>query len=539
MTLFSCLGQSSQIPHFAFLGALVICATAAPACAAAHKDGDDGAAADESDVTADVTGCSVPAGCIRADRVTVLGELEYGDTSDPLSVDDPGRYRAWKFTGTAGDVVSISATATPGHAQVWLTDSEFGILAYARTPTSRAPTTINLTLPSTGSVKYYIVVRENNVYSTTFRVSLAGPPGLTFPTTRILQSDIDQGVYTADQIFHVGDFLFGDHDYTIDDGLGNALAPPIGGPNPRPNLRKIHNGKFGGPDATTCHECHDQGGGDGGGDLAHNLLQDGDGVNMSTVLPRNPPQVIGVGYLQQLGGEMTADLQNQLAAARSQAAGQTEPVTATLSSKGVSYGTVVVNTDGTVDFSGLRGVDTDLVVKPLGWKGRVANARRFVEGGFQVHLGMASQALIAKHCKTPIPGTVGDGPDCTDPDNDGVRDEITEGQLTAMALYATLLQAPVRVPPKSKTDQSRAADGEALFGQIGCTSCHLQQMTLNSSIHKELPDLSGGAGITVDLTVHVTAAGERPSPEALSRGCHEVVPPCVCADPLLLHGCHS
>src|SRR5262249_26173346 len=138
---------------------------------------------------------------------------------------------------------------------------------------------------------------------------------------------------------------------------------------------------------------------------------------------------------------------------------------------------------------------------PLGWKGRVANVRRFVEGGFQVHLGMATQPLIAKHCATPIPDAVGDGPDCTDPDNDGVRDEITEGQLTAMALYGTLLQAPVRVPPKSASAQTRAAEGEKLFKQIGCASCHVQSMTLNSPIHKEAPDLTGGAPFTVDLTV--------------------------------------
>jgi hypothetical protein len=385
---------------------------------------------------------------------------------------------------------------------VWLTDSEFGILAYARTTTSSVPTTISATLPSTKSAKLYIVIRDKDARrGETFTTSLGGPPLMTFATSRILQSDIDNGLIDADHVFAVGDFLFGDHDYTIDDGLGNALSPPLGGPNPRPNSRKIHNGKFGGPDATTCHECHDQGGSDGAGDFAHNLLQDGDGVNLSSTLPRNPPQVIGVGYLQQLGIEMTADLQAQLATAKQTAAGQTAPVTVNFTTKGVSYGSAVVNSDGTVDFTGLQGVDSDLVVKPLGWKGRVANARRFVEGGFQVHLGMASQALIAKHCKTPIPGTVGDGPDCTDPDNDGVRDEITEGQLTGMALYATLLQVPQRVPAKGNSAKARATAGEALFNQLGCTGCHIQNLTLNSSIHTELPDLSGGKGITVDLTV--------------------------------------
>jgi hypothetical protein len=334
---------------------------------------------------------------------------------------------------------------------------------------------------------------------------------ISYPGTRILQSDIDTGRYNADQLFALSDFMFS-HTFTVEEGLGNALSPPLAGPNPPPNSRQIHNGKFGGPDSTSCESCHFVGGNDGGGDLAHNLFQDGDGLNMSSVLVRQPPALLGVGYVQQLGLEMTADLQAQLAAAQTAAAAGTAQ-TVSLAAKGVGFGTIVVNTDGTLDTSQLQGVDKDLVVKPLGWKGRTPNTRRFVEGGFQVHLGMASQALIASNCKKPIPNVVGNGPDCTDPDNDGVRDEILESQLTEMALYPTLLQVPIRINPTDPTALSRAQNGESLFNQVGCTSCHVQSLVLQSSLHLEKPDLSGGPGFQVDLTVDGRLPRLSPQPD--------------------------
>jgi mono/diheme cytochrome c family protein len=501
MTIFAGLvgTQGKSLAHLALLGAVVGSATLAPACSASSGESQDETDTSGANVTTDTT-CGSKAGCVRPDRVTVVGSLDYGETSDPVAVPTASQYRAFGFTGTAGDSVSVTVTATRGTAQVYILDSEYGILAYGRSTATKVPTTVGLALPSTGSVRYYVAFRESNIPgAVTFTTALAGPPAMTFATSRIAQSDVDNGVYSADQIFHVGDFLFGDHDYTVDEGLGNALQPPLAGSDPPPNARKIHNGKFGGPDSHNCSACHGVGGTDGSGSLADNLLQDGDGVNMSTVLVRNPRQVIGVGWVQQLGIEMTNDLQAQLAAAQTQAAGGTA-VTVDLTSKGVSFGQVAINVDGVADFSNLQGVDKDLIVKPLGWKGRIQSVRRFVEGGFQVHLGMATQPLIAKHCKTPIPAVVGDGPDCTDPDNDGVRDEITEGQLTAMAIYGTLTQAPVRVPPTGTTALARAAAGEQLFGTLGCTSCHVQQMTLNSTVHLEAPDLTAGAPFKVDLS---------------------------------------
>jgi mono/diheme cytochrome c family protein len=441
-------------------------------------------------------------------RMKIVGTLAYGQTSDTVAYTKTPLYRAFTFTGAAKDAVEawVRSPDGSGDSVAWLLDSKFRIVAMNDDAPEGGTFDSHITATLTTAGTYNIVFREFQRGNANFQVQLIGPstappPEMTFATSRIAQADIDSGKFNADQLFEVGDFLF-EHEYTVDEGLGNAILGGLAGNNPRPNARKIHNGKFGGPDSSNCHSCHEVGGRDGGGTLANNLLQDGDGVNLSSALVRNPIALLGAGYLQQLAFEMSGDLAAQLADGKSQAASAGAAQTVALSSKGTSFGSIVVNADGTVDFSGLQGVDQDLVVKPLGWKGRVASIRRFVEGGFQVHLGMATQPLIDKHCKGQVPNAaIGSGPDCTDPDQDGVRDEITEGQLTAMAMYGTLQQVPIQILPQDATAFDRVQNGQSLFTQVGCAGCHAPSMSLASPIHNEAPDLTGGAPFRVDLTV--------------------------------------
>jgi len=369
----------------------------------------------------------------------------------------------------------------------------------------------SFTLPSTG--EFLIVASSYQQRSAgQYTLSLAcasgtdcvppppPPPPLTFERSRIAQADIDARMFSIDQLHEIGDFLF-DHDYTAEEGYGNGLTGLPGGPNPRPNIRRVHFGAFGGPDAGNCLSCHNGGGKDGSGEFANNLFQAGDGDSWLSAVERQPMQIIGDGYVQQLGIEMTADLQKQRDDAKAAAASSQTAQTVNLSSKGVDFGTIVVQPDGTIDSSRLAGVDGDLAVKPFGWKGRDASLRRFAEGGFRVHFGMLTQPLIAKHCATPIAQTVGTGPDCHDPDMDGVVDEITEGQLTAMSIYLATLQAPVRENPTDPNAFMRAQQGEALFSQVGCAGCHVPALTLNDPVHLENPDLTTGAPLPFDLTL--------------------------------------
>ncbi len=482
-----------------------------------------------SSTPSESVGSSGPAQeAITVDRQVVLpagivdmGQILYGERTNTVTPLAAGETHGYLFLGTAGDVAELVA----GNGNSTTTITVFGPAAgSAMGPQiatgSSAQTGFNAvvqtTLPANGVYTFTVTntagAGANGSYIASMTCNAQGAvtgcaPSTTSPmgfgNSRITQAAIDRGRYSASDLFTVGRFLF-THEYVVSEGWGNALtniAP--GGPNARPNLRSIHNGKFGGPDSSNCARCHLVGGNDGAGDLESNLLQDGDGVNLSSALVRNPPQLIGTGYLQQLAIEMTQDLQSQLAAAvaASKAAGAAAQTVA-LSSKGVNFGSVVVPVGGTpVDFTNLSGIDPDLIVKPLGWKGRVASIRRFVEGGFEVHLGMQTEPIIASNCKVAAPDVVGPGPDCQDPDEDGVKSEITEGQLTAMSVYSATVQAPVRNNPTDPTALSRVQNGEFFFDQVGCASCHTPTMELSNPVHVELPDLTGGPGFSFDLTL--------------------------------------
>lgn len=455
-----------------------------------------------------------------ATRIDSEGVLEFGATvfdTSPTTLLEQGDFHGYEFHGKAGGIVTISMTGKQCEVVdpvIHLFGPEDGngnrgaALAVSDDDVRMACNTDSLidhfTLPRDGE---YLIV------ATTYEQGGGGhyalrlacdngactPPNvLTFQKSRIAQADIDRGSFSAGQLFETGDFLF-EHVFAVEEGLGNNLVGAPAGPGPRPNFRSVHQGGFGAPEAQSCLTCHNVGGDDGAGDLNHNIFQNGDGVSPSSGLVRNAPVVLGLGLRQQLAAEMTSELQAQLATGKQQARSLNVSVVVQLRSKGVSFGTITVDPFGTMIFGNLQGIDTDLIVKPFGWKGREATLRRFVEGGFRVHFGMQSAPSIAKHCATPDPNTFGTASNCRDPDGDGIVDEITEGQLTAMAVYMALREMPVRNQPATARARTRASDGERLFGNAGCGNCHVARMQLDSPIHVERADTTGGAGITFNL----------------------------------------
>jgi mono/diheme cytochrome c family protein len=476
-------------------------------------------------------------------RVSPEGIIDFGTTvfaENPTTLLERSDFHGYAFDGRTGGVVTItmnSGSATcgaldtvvvlfgpedaNGNRGTAFAENDDAFIAGACSLDSRIA---NFQLPVDGM--YLIVATSvNQDGGGHYKLSLtcnngacALPDSPTFAGTRINQADIDRGLLTPAALFDIGDFMFG-HVFTAPEGLGNALIGTPAGNSPRPNFRQspnnVHFAAFGAPEAQSCVTCHPipgfgasptggvyQGGGPyGGGDIRRNIFQIGDGINRLSGLPRNPPAIFGDGYRQQIGIEMTADLAAQVAAAKAQAASTHLAVTKALSSKGISFGSLIANVDGTVNTAGVVGVDADLIVKPFGWKGREATLRRAVEGGFRVHFGMQSQPSIVKHCATPNVNTFGTGTNCQDPDADGVTNEITEGQLSVMAVHIGLLETPVRVPAVTPAAQTRANSGEALFNSVGCASCHVRNMKLNTPIHVEPADTTGGAGIQLNLAV--------------------------------------
>jgi len=459
-------------------------------------------------------------------RLAIEGILDYGTVvfaENPTTLLEVNDFHGYEFDGKAGGIVTITMNSSScgapdtvldlfgpedanGDRGEHLVENDDAFLDSCfldsqiksfRLPVDGTYLVVGTSFLQEGGGHYRMQLTcENNA------CALPGSP--TFQSTRIAQSAVDSGQFSPEDLFEIGDFMF-ETVYRVEDGMGNALNGAPAGTSPRPNFRQIpnnvHFAAFGAPEAQTCVTCHNVGGDDGAGDANHNIFQIGDGINRASGVPRNPITVLGGGLKQRVGEEMTVELQAEQTAAKALAASSHAAVTKALTSKGISFGSIVANPDGTVTTTGLVGIDADLIVKPFGWKGREATIRRFIEGGFRVHFGMQTQPSIVKHCANPNVNTFGNGPDCQDPDGDGVKEEITEGQLTAESIYMGLRETPVRVPAANPALQTRANQGEALFNQVGCNSCHTASLKINTPVHVEKADTTGGAGITVNLAV--------------------------------------
>lgn len=312
----------------------------------------------------------------------------------------------------------------------------------------------------------------------------------------IVQEWIDDQSYTPSDLFRFGDAFF-NHEFRPIDGSGNNSLPP---------LQRVHKGVRGGSDTYSCAGCHSVGGVDGAGSLTQNAFVNGDGEHLSSANVRNAPAVLGLGFVQMLAAEMTTDLLNLRAQATEQAALQGNSVTEDLVAKGVSFGKLTVAPDGTVDTSKIEGVDTDLVVKPFGWKGNVAKLRRFAEDAARIHFGAQSHVLALQWKDKPDIEKLGPGPNWWDPDNDGVQREIEEGILTASAVYMALVEVPIMIPPYDSALRERWGRGAGIFDQIGCADCHRPKLLLASGIFQEFPDTTGGPAVKFNIL----AQGDKP-----------------------------
>ncbi|GJL51543.1 MAG: hypothetical protein NPIRA01_27700 [Nitrospirales bacterium] len=102
-----------------------------------------------------------------------------------------------------------------------------------------------------------------------------------------------------------------------------------------------------------------------------------------------------------------------------------------------------------LDTSNVVGVDTDLVVRPFGRKGNNVTTRDFDCGALRFHMGMEPVEIVGED---------------VDHDGDGVKNEISVGQLSSLAIFNTTTAPPCEAKAEGK--------GRQLFRKIGCASCH-------------------------------------------------------------------
>jgi CxxC motif-containing protein (DUF1111 family) len=94
----------------------------------------------------------------------------------------------------------------------------------------------------------------------------------------------------------------------------------------------------------------------------------------------------------------------------------------------------------------------------------VASLRVFTTNAFNQHHGIQATERFG----------VG-----TDPDGDGIVNELTRADITATAVYQATLPVPTRVIPQEPELREAAAKGERLFQQIGCAGCHIPALPLD------------------------------------------------------------
>lgn len=311
----------------------------------------------------------------------------------------------------------------------------------------------------------------------------AANPGFLFRSTRVSQSDIDAGLWSATELFQFGAQLF-DVTITKSVGFGAKDLPP---------LSRFHTGRRGGPDATRCSSCHWRGGPAGAGDGADNAYLDGDGDSQQSALARNPISLAGAGLVEILASEMSRDLHavKDMLIAAATSSGWSKR--GELLTKGVSFGFLTARPDGSIDTSEVEGVDTDLTIRPFGWKGNVATLRDAVEDELLIHHGMQSEHIAAN---APVERA---GPFARpDPDGDGVVNEIEEGQVSALTIFIAMQEVPQSMPPDDSELVLAWSEGRARFESIGCARCHVPSLPIDKTTYA-LKSRKSGSSFTVDL----------------------------------------
>ena len=204
---------------------------------------------------------------------------------------------------------------------------------------------------------------------------------------------------------------------------------------------------------------------------------------------RDAPHLFGLGLKEMLADEITHDLRAIRDAAMAEARSKQLPVTKALNSKGINYGSLTARPDGTVDTSHVEGVNPDLRVRPFFAHGGKISIREFIVGAFNDEMGLQSvdpelmQAHNGARMTTPS-GMVLDGSqdqieapptdnDLSDPDHDGVVNEIPTSLVDFMEFYLLNYFKPAIY---QQTDETR--QGRVLFDRIGCSQCHIPDLQI-------------------------------------------------------------
>ena len=199
---------------------------------------------------------------------------------------------------------------------------------------------------------------------------------------------------------------------------------------------------------------------------------------------RNTPHLFGLGLKEMLADEMTSDLRAIQSQAVTSARQRGRPVTLPLVTKGVSFGSITAKPDGTVNTSQVEGVDQDLRIRPFFAQGGTISIREFIVGALNAEMGLQAMdpdlatASAGGRVVTPS-GMVLDGSlDKVEAPPD--PDQITNAYEIDVALVDHLEFYLLNYfKPGTYQQDASARRGLKVFNQLGCSSCHVQNLTIN------------------------------------------------------------
>jgi cytochrome c peroxidase len=287
--------------------------------------------------------------------------------------------------------------------------------------------------------------------------------------------------------------------WTIEEGGGRPLTKGTGAKlsDPSSPLEFPRNfNRISAPDSNSCAGCHNLpfGIAGGGGDIVANVFVLGqrfdfatfDGTDMTPTrgemdeagLPirlqtiansRATLGMFGSGYIEMLARQITEDLQ----AIRN---GTPPGGSRALTSKGISFGAIARAPNGTWITAGVQGIAApslatsgpanppSLIIRPFHQAGNVVSIRQFSNNAFNHHHGIQSTERF--------------GID-TDPDGDGVMNEMTRADVTAVSIFQATMTVPGRVIPNDPEIEAAVLVGEKRFASLGCTTCHIPALPLD------------------------------------------------------------
>ncbi|HEY2546442.1 MAG TPA: di-heme oxidoredictase family protein [Candidatus Acidoferrum sp.] len=295
-----------------------------------------------------------------------------------------------------------------------------------------------------------------------------------------------------------GDKIF-EAKWTIQEGEGRPLSKGTGSSTPTlsdpssPLVFPRNFNRVSGPDSNSCSGCHNEPFVGGGGDRVTEVFVEGNRFDFATFdhsdgIPtrgavaengqfvtlqdiadeRKTVSMNGSGFIEMLARQMTAALQEQRNALQP---GNSVALTA----NGVNFGVLTRNADGTWDTSKVEGITPlslgsanaqtppSLIIMPFQQASSVVSLRQFTNNAFNQHHGIQSEERF------------GDG---IDADGDGFVNELTRADVTAVTVFQATLPVPGQIIPDDPDVQKAVANGQKMFAQAGCTSCHIPSLPL-------------------------------------------------------------